>query len=249
VRVKRLVVRRDGTTTVLTRSKDLGRLAPQQPAVSSADRLRSAANVASNLIPVVGGSVTALLDAIFTEPLQRRRDRFMGKLAEAVDYLIEHGLTDEDLSANEAFISACSDAARIAVGEHLEAKLDMLKACLIHQALPHDLDDLVASRFMQWVDDLDPRHLLVLQYAANPPAWFDEHGISKADYMMASRHTPLEAAGLGFAGEVMAFVLADLGERRLADTGLLSGGVSSTSVYGPWISDLGKLFLNWVTIV
>jgi len=45
------------------------------------------------------------------------------------------------------------------------------------------------------------------------------------------------------------FILADLTDRRLVDAAMLSGIVSAHSFYDPWITDRGREFLQWVTLV
>lgn len=200
-------------------------------------------------IPVIGSGTVELLNHIYGPPLERRKAAFMQMMANAIRELQRRGIDIETLSANEAFVSACVDAGRIAAGEHLEEKLEMLKSALVHQALPHDLPDLVATRFLDFVDDLDARHVRLLRYAQDPSRWFRDLGIEQPSFYSAARRAALDAARIGIPGDVLDFVIEDLAARKLASSDMLGGLVSQASVYGPWITERGALFVDWVTLV
>lgn len=217
------------------------------PRPTKADYGRDALAVVLNLAPGVGGSLTALVDGIFQRPLDKRRLRFYEVIADVAERVKANGLTADDLGSDEAFVSACIDAGRIAMGEHLEAKLEMLKACLIHQASPHDLSDLIATRFLELVGELEVQHVTVLRYAANPQGWYDDHGMD-VDHV-SQRYAMMERASLGIGAVELDFVVNELSARRLADKAMLTGIITATADLDPWITEMGRQFLAWITIV
>lgn len=211
------------------------------------DHFYGALAVGLNAVPYVGGSLAEALEYIFGSPLQRRRDAFFRTLGEAVVEIQKRGITVEQLTQNDDFVSAAMRAGVIAVGQHIEEKLEMLKACLVNQALPHVLSDLIAARFLELVNELEVQHIMVLRYADAPEQWYTDHGLPLAR-MPGSRQQVFEQAELGLDPNEREFIASELHLRRLTSP-TLGNVVTGDDLYRPWITDLGHEFLNWIKIV
>ncbi len=122
----------------------------------------------------------------------------------------------------------------------------MLKHLLTKMALDPGRGSLVVSRFIQFIDDLEVEHFLVLNYLKDPSEWFREKSIEPPNFISAQRRAVLDAAKLDIEQHALEIVLADLGAARLADVGMLSGLVTKASLLTPVATPLGIELLQWV---
>jgi hypothetical protein len=100
--------------------------------------------------------------------------------------------------------------------------------------MPDRPADLLTLRFLRFVDELDPEHFVVLRYLQDPGGWYERQGIARQAFMAGGRRTILDGAQLPVSGVTLDVVLADLGERRLANVGGLSGMVTGPSMWTRW---------------
>jgi hypothetical protein len=128
-------------------------------------------------------------------------------------------------------VTAVHDASRIAMGEHIEEKLDMLKAVLFNAAarVPDEVSDLWTLRYLRWVDELEPQHIAVLRFGLDPRSWLTEAGVDLPEFMSGPRSEVLKLANFPFPVEHMELILEDLRAFRLGDVG--SGMVTGRSMY------------------
>lgn len=224
---------------------------PPYPEPDFKDRARQGFDVAIAAVPVVGGSVSALIDVILKPSLEKRRDAWFGILAEVVEEIRRRGDVPafEDLVGNESFTTAVIEASRIALGTHLEEKLEILKNCLINCALGVGASDLVDRQMFKWVDELSPEHFLVMKYMDDPRAWYRSHGLSEGSYSVGSPKTILDGAGLGVGSVELQIVLTDLELRRLANVTSLKVTMTGEGMWQPLLTDLGKSLLRFVELV
>jgi hypothetical protein len=125
----------------------------------------------------------------------------------------------------------------------------MLKAILFNAAthVPDEVSDLWTLRYLRWVDELEPQHIAVLRFGLDPRGWLSEAGVDMPEYMSGPRSEVLKLASLPIPVEQMELILEDLRAFRLGDVG--SGTVTGRSMYDPWVTDRGRRFLEWLTVV
>lgn len=223
---------------------------PLPPKKTAKDRVYEAAQVGVALVPFIGGSAQAALDAVFGPPIDRRRQKWFEQLWELVTHLAQlRDVSVEELIEDENFVTSVIHATAIALGQHVEAKIDMLKAVLEHGALDPDRSDIVTARYLRWVDELDVEHVTVLRYAADPAGWYKAHNYERQEYMAVGRRHVLDEAGLDIENDILALVLSDLSQRGLADSGMLTGTVTGRAAYDAWITLRGTEWLRWITLV
>lgn len=188
---------------------DVGDEVEPYPQASFADHVRVGVDAGVAAIPIVGGSVQVLAEAVMVPSLTKRRETWLIKLGEMMQELQTKvtGFDPSTLAGDEAFVTAVADASRIAMGTHLEAKLNMLKNCLLHMAVDKSRDDFLDLQFFRFVDDLAPEHFVVLQYLAAPAAWYDAKGLARPSMSMGSPGHLLSDAQLPVAGTVLEIVL------------------------------------------
>ncbi len=209
------------------------------------DYVRTGMDAGIAAIPLVGGSLQVLANTVIVPSLVKRQEAWLVKLSELLAEF-EERLTDFDLSqlvGDEVFVTAVADASRIAMGTHLETKLDLLKNCLAHLMSAPKRDEFLDLQMFRFVELLSPEHFLVLQYLSNPGAWFDGRGISRP--LPPLERTAMAESGLPVSGDSLAIVLRDLSSQ-----GLMLPDVSAKSLsYHPWkrwSTDLGDMLLKFV---
>jgi len=188
---------------------------------------------------------------VLAPSLSKRRDRWFVRLH---DLLVEleqrvENFDPAELAENEAFVTALIDASRIAMGTHLEEKLDLLKQCLLRMALDQERDTFLDLRFFRYIDDLDPEHFLILKYLATPGAWFDGKCIDRPQLAMGSRRSLMGQAQLPLSGVPLDVALRDLSDRALADTGSLGTVMSGGAIWEGCATELGSQLLDFVEVI
>lgn len=228
-------------------SDDDGAL-PPYPEPLPGDIAAVAAEAAAGLIPVAGGALSPLIAATFGSRYDRRQAHwireFLVPLVEEMSTRLN--CTADELAADDVFVTAVLRASRDSLGTHLDDKLQMFRNVLEHHVLDPNRGNVVTLRFLRWVDELEPDHVLVLTYAADPSGWYGHHALERSNFMAASRRTALEAARIEVPPDVLSMVITDLQERGLVDAGSLGAMVTGGSVYDPWITPRGHEWMRWV---
>lgn len=214
------------------------------------DIAREGMNVGLAAIPVIGGPAQALVDMVLEPSLNKRRDRWLSKLGDVVDELCRRveGFDIESLAQNETFISAVVEASGIAVRTQNEEKLEMLRNCLINSAVDSSRGDFMTRQFLQFVNELEPQHFIVLGYLADPSAWYDNHGITRRVFTFVSHQQLINEARLPVEGEVLRIVLKGLSDRGLINTGSMTTNISEEAVWRGIATDLGRDLLRFVSL-
>jgi hypothetical protein len=134
------------------------------PSPSAGDRTREIIKAAAGEFPIAGTVVTALYE-LFGTSYEERQHAWLVALHATVSELEHRGLEFEQIARRADFITAVHEASRIALGTHLESKLDMLKNVLVSAATAEigRNTELRALRFLALVDDLEPEHIIVLR--------------------------------------------------------------------------------------
>jgi len=120
-------------------------------------------------VPVVGGSAAELFALIVAPPLEKRRDEWLRDLADVVKKVEQRqpGLTPEELSRNDAFISTTLQASQIALRTHHAEKRECLKNALFHIATDKSSDEETQAFFLALVDVFTVAHIELLRLFRN----------------------------------------------------------------------------------
>ncbi len=218
------------------------------PTPTGADKAMSVALAVLAEFPG-GTTVVGLLNEIFGVPYARRHEAWLRRMQEVLVELQNRDLDVANLGDRPEFVTAVHDATRIALGEHIEAKLDLLKAVLFNVAVraPDTLGDLWAQRYLCWIDELEPMHIAILHFGVDPKKWLMEHQKASPEFMTGGRRHVFDLAEWPYPADVVDLVLEDLAALKLGSPG--SGMVTGRAMYDPWITDRGQRFLDWLTIV
>lgn len=221
------------------------------PEAELRDYARAGVQAGIAAIPVVGGPIQTLAEVVIAPSLTKRRENWMRKLQDLMEELRRKSdnFDPASLAGNEVFVTAVADASRIAMGTHLEEKLEMLKNCLAHMATGGVRDDFLDLQFFRYVDDLSPEHFLVLQYLSNPAAWFDRRKIPRPTLAMGSPWHLMVAAGMPLVGAALEIVLRDLSDRGLANTQSLKTTMTGEGAWQSLATDVGRQLLDFVSSI
>jgi hypothetical protein len=215
------------------------------------DRVRTAVEIGLSAVPVLGSPLQLFVEAVLVPAVEKRRDRWLEKLREVVLKLQEsvENFDMADLAKDEAFVSAVGSASRIAMGTHLEEKLNLLKNSLVNMALDTNRDDFLDLQFFRYIDDLSPEHFIVLTYGQHPGAWFDARGITRPNFSISGHRNLIMQADLPVSGAALDIVLRDLADRGLANIDGFDVTASAATVWGGWATELGNELLRFVAEV
>jgi hypothetical protein len=204
---------------------------PPLPTPGVGDHVKVVAQAAVSLVPVAGGSAAVTLGAMIPSTLERRRRRWEAWIDRSLDELLGHKLDAEALCEDERFVTAVIHTTRIALGTHIEEKLQLLAGCLTSVALDPP-SDFLTDRFLRWVEELSLEH-------------FDElasHDHRRDDGHFVERINALVDGTIDHTVRLLA-------ERDLVREGLLqSEGPERSAAFSPRleITPLGTQLLDFV---
>ena len=187
---------------------------------------------------------------VLAPAIARRRDTWLKELAEGLEEAERkiEGFTVENLTQDEAFVSAVIDATRSAISTHKDEKRDALRNALLNIALHRSTDEDQQQIFLRYIDELTVWHLRVLQLFQNPPLHLESKGIKTA-YLMGGSSQVLEDIYPELQGrrEFYDQVVADLNARGLLNSpNFLHSTMSATGMVAKRTTALADAFLNFI---
>lgn len=217
---------------------------PDRPTPTVRDRARTVGDATVAAVPVVGGPALVLIEGVLRPSYQKRLDAWMERLGEVVKELQQRvgGLDEANLAQNDVFVTAVTQATQIALGTGLNAKLDMLKAALLSVATGSMSDDFLATRYLRFVEELAPRHVTLLSYATDPPAWHPTWRSTDA----ATPRSLIDSAGLSLEPGLVDLLLADLAARSLVTLDDLGTVARGQMALRPFSTELGAEFVSFI---
>jgi len=197
-----------------------------------------------NSIPGLAG-VGELFKFIVSPSLDKRKDKWMETVKDALIELESRpGFKQEDLQ-NEEFITLLIQASQIAVKTHLDSKRIFLKRALVGSFI-EELNFNISSEYLNTIDRLQPVHISLLKIFTNIESMtqFGEKG-KYLNYMM--EHMP-ENIEISF---VESFIL-DLQQLGLITNEFITytteGALLGEPYYTHVLSNYGHKFLTFLML-
>lgn len=134
------------------------------PKENKTDKVIKVIKIGTNLIPVIGGSLTELFDAIVTPPIQKRRIEWMQMIGKELQKL--HELNNnkiQDILNNTEFQSLLINASICAFKTHQIEKTERLKNGLLN-SIKGDFSYEINQQFINFIDILSLLHINLLNY-------------------------------------------------------------------------------------
>jgi hypothetical protein len=219
------------------------------PEQSGGDLVHSAARAIVGLVP--GGSAALeFFNNIIAPPLEKRRQKWMETVAEAIRKLAqEQGVKVEDLQHNESFITTVMQATQIALRNHEQEKLDALRNAVLNSALPHAPADSLQQMFLAWVDRLTVWHLRILALFDDPKGWFAARSRQFPAFMTSSLGNVLTEAYTELKNQRPFYdlIAKDLWNNGLMNTDGLHAMMTAQGAAASRTSYIGKQLLHFIT--
>jgi hypothetical protein len=166
----------------------------QKPESSKGDVVHAIARAGFSAVPVAGGALTELLNAVIMPPLMKRKDEWIELIAQGLKTLESkvENFKIENLAQNEAFITIVSQASQSAIRNHQVEKLEALRNAVLNSAMPNAPDENEQLMFLGLVDRFTPWHLKILQCLHEPKSFAVRRNIVLPDWGMGGKGTVLE---------------------------------------------------------
>jgi len=134
------------------------------PKENNSDKVHTAIKALTNLIPIAGGTITEIFNALVIPPIEKRKQKWMEDVVTELKILEERqtGII-EQLVNNEEFISLLMSASVNAYKTHLKEKHEKLRNVLFNSIESEIIFDL-KQVFLNFVDELTLPHLDILEF-------------------------------------------------------------------------------------
>ena len=207
-----------------------------------------------SIVPGVGGPINEFFNNVIASPLEKRKNKWLNNLAEIVNELQDkmNDFSIENLAENELFLTTILQATDIAMKNHKEEKLEMLKSVIQNTALDNTPEEDIQMIFMNYIDELTPWHIKLLKYFQDPSKWGKKNNIQYPDWISASPSDGLEATFPELKGkrEIYDKLIYDLNNNyrllNLSDS-QLHGSASGPGIFNSRITNIGQTFIKFIT--
>ena len=225
--------------------------AERYPEPTDADAALGAGRAALAAIPFVGGSITEVLSLVLAPAVARRRDTWFKELADGLEEAERKidGFSVENLTQDEAFVSAVIEATRSAISTHKDEKRDALRNGLLNIALHRSTDEDQQQTFLRYIDELTIWHIRFLVLFQNPPKLIEQKGL-QLNWGVGSASRMLEEVYPDLCGKRVLYdqIAIDLNTRGLIDGGsFLHAMMTPNGMVAKRTTPLADAFLAFIT--
>ena len=137
----------------------------KKPEFNGKDAVHVVVKAGLSALPVVGGPASELFSLVVTPSLEKRRDKWIEAIGEALKALEARveGFKIENLKDNEAFVSVLMHSSQAAIRNHEKEKLDAFRNAVLNAALPNTPEEDLQYMFLNIVDSFIATHLKLLK--------------------------------------------------------------------------------------
>ena len=217
----------------------------KRPKRKASDVAHTLVKAGLSAVPMVGSPANELLSLVISPSLERRRDKWIESIAEALNILEEQiaGFKIENLCQNELFISTVMKASQVAMINHQKEKLEALKNAVLNSALPNAPEEDLQLMFLNFVDSFTSQHLYLLQFFSKRPSEHIHNEKTRMELLNKALHKVLHdwISQKEFYNQVV---------QELSSSGLANvkkKDINGLIISSHPITDLGKKFLEFVT--
>lgn len=217
---------------------------------TATDYLHSAVKIAAGMIPIpyADGVVAEIFESVFTAPLERRKEEWLQQMGSAINELYKkvNGLSPDDLSKNDEFISACLQASNIALRSHQKEKLEALRAAIKNTVLMKDMDYIKKSMFIRLIDEFSPLHLRIMDMYVRPD-WYQQQLRTKNPNTQTLYRNLATIWDAYYPDIKSTDAILNLAERDILIRGLsYFESMQTPNISGQLLSPLGKEFFEFI---
>ncbi|SHE89341.1 hypothetical protein [Clostridium fallax] len=217
---------------------------------SKVDYVHSIIKNTLSFIPGFGGVASEAFNLVISEPLSKRRDKWLIKIYESLVELQKKvdNFNIESLQNNDQFISILFKATQVAMRNHQHEKLNSLHNACINTATNISIDENEQIMFLNYIDELTIWHLRILDYFNNPIKKLKEKNISENSYSMGSPMQPLldyfpELIEKKYLVDIM---IEELYRKKLFELNHLKLTMTANGMVAPRLTKFGDDFIRYI---
>jgi hypothetical protein len=215
------------------------------PKRTAKDLVHRTVKAGMSAIPFVGGPAAEFFDYFIRSPILERQDEFVLKLALGLDRLQKNQIDIETLPNNQKFVTIVSQAMVISLRNHQKEKLEALQNAILNSAISNDSDIDLELMFLNYIDIFTPSHLEVLDYLNTNE--FDLKGGNWSKYINEKIYEALNSIKPKYSDiNYFNVIMKDLMDRQLINP--MTRNVPEEAFYATVVTNMGKEFLNYITI-
>jgi hypothetical protein len=218
------------------------------PEKDKADVTHTIARVGISSIPYVGGVAAEFFTTLFAAPIEKRRQKWMERVAKGLQELEKvKDLNIDNLKNNENFVTITMQATQIAMRNHQTEKLEALRNAVLNTSLKIAIDEDLQLMFLSFIDTFTVSHLKLMDLLNDPHNW-----VIKNDIAFVKSDRPDVVFEQSFQDFKARRKYYDIFVKDLYSRGLTIKDIAylSTDLYGTLVTqatDTGKEFMNFVT--
>ena len=219
------------------------------PKSGGGDGALAVARAGLGAIPIAGSASIELLTTIVTPPLEKRRNKWMQEVGEALRQLEENmGVVLESLSENDQFIDIAIEATQIAIKTSVQEKREALKNAILNVALPNPPEESLQNLFLSLIDTLTVWHLKLLELFNDPPEYIQKHRLQSGNISMGAMSHLVENVFPELKGrrDLYDLIWKDLYSRALVTTDGLHTMMTGSGIVTKRTTKIGILFLEFI---
>jgi hypothetical protein len=187
--------------------------------------------------------------SILAPPLETRVLFLHRQLGEGIKQIAgSGGPSVEELSKNDAFVSAMFKALQVATTTHETEKLDALRNAVLNSAIDDSIDSATQMLFLRFVDEFTVWHVRVLKAMQNTEVAAIERGTTPRSVQFAQELGHIIQGmfpELDARKDLRRVIQSDLSIRGLIGTSLASDHLTPTGT-NKFTSPLGDKFLAFI---
>ena len=203
-------------------------------------------------IPYAGGVIAEVAN-LYLNPLEKRKEAWAKRVHQAIEEIHERfARLPESLMEDEMFFSSLYQLSDLAIKNHQQEKLELLRNAIVSAANPKRASDDLVFQFIHYVDELSVSHLRVLTELDKCPEVLDSAGRLEEIYA----HLQMQS-GVSFDRTIFRSFVQDLDAKFLIRIGdiddfpqfatKVAGILLEESSKRPLeVTDLGRMFLSFV---
>lgn len=211
-----------------------------------ADRAHTVVSAVASMVP--GGS--EIFNAVFTKPIEKRRDKIIVDLSHMLETLKEKGVSIEELQNNDRFVSAVLYVSSIAMRNHSDEKRRALLNAITNIAINPSIDETKERMFLNYIDELTDWHLKILWYFENPRQRFEEKGVTVTGGIVSSVHVFFYQYydKTDISEELLKIICSELDAKGLTQvSSSLHGNMSEDGALTDRVTPFGREFIKFIT--
>jgi hypothetical protein len=189
-------------------------------------------------------------DQLFFGPIAERRNQWIKEVEDVLTKLQrEHSIDASALTQNNAFIDTFLLTASYAVRTNVNEKIQAFKSALLNTALKPEEYNLFGIVFLNLINAFTIWHIRLLHLFDNPRIWFQKNEKNPPNLAMGGLSNVIFTAypDIDVNLDLLDLIWNDLKSAGLQNSAGLRTSMSGSGIMEGRLTDLGKLFLKFIS--